>query len=283
MRKIYNLIFIVLVSLSFSSGSNPFLLIGHIESERNIPLPDINIQIWKDGYVINKTKTDNFGNYKLPLSKTGVFTIIAGNKNKYFHPIIVKEYNFKSINKFTQNFKLIIDKQILQQETTRLRESYKHMMKNHRNHSYRRAFFKQFPESGYETELFFNKHIDELNLKKEARTYLNIIFKRRIVGWPGYMTKFIRYGQKTNMKAAGKMTKKFYDEAVKVIKDHPLELFKELSTSKDKKITQFFLWMFSGNKFGKKKPAGDFDFLSGKYSREYTLMLAAFDTHLNSQ
>jgi len=281
-RNIYNLVLILFISLSFSSGNSPFVLTGHVESRQGIVLPNIYIQIWKNGDVINQTKTDNFGNYKITLLKTGVCKIIAGNKNKYFHPIIIKEFDFNSTQKFKQNFKLLIDKQVLQRETTKLRESYNHMMKNHKNLSYKRAFFKQFPASGYETELFFNKNIAHINLKVEAKNYMTTIFKRRVVGWSGYMMKFIQYGQKTNMKVAGSMTNKFYSGASQIIKNHPLELFKELSTSKDNKITQFFIWLFSGNEFGEKELINDFKFLSEKYKREYQLMLSAFDNHLNS-
>tara|TARA_B110000211_G_C13942190_1_gene492223 strand:+ start:76 stop:927 length:852 start_codon:yes stop_codon:yes gene_type:complete len=282
-RNIYKLLFITLISFSFSPGDNPFELVGHIQSEEGIILPNIYIQVWKNGDVINQTKTDNFGNYTLPLSKIGVFTIIAGNKNKYFHPNTAKDFDFHTITRFKKDFKLKIDKQILQRETTKLRESYNHMMKNRKNLSYRRAFFKQFPESGYETELFFNKSIPYTNLKKEAKIYLNVIFNKRVAGWAGYMNKFIRYGQKTNMSVAGPMTKKFYAEAAQIIKEHPLELYKELSTCKDKRVRKFFIWMFSGKKFGKKEPDPIFDFLSGKFNKEFVLMHDAFDTHLNGE
>jgi hypothetical protein len=283
-RNIYRLLFISLISFSFSSGSNPFELVGHIESDEGIVLSNIYVQIWKNGDVINQTKTDNFGNYTLPLSKIGAFTIIAGNKNKYFNPNIVKEFDFHTITRFKKDFKLKIDKQILQRETTKLRESYNHMMKNPKNLSYKRAFFSQFPESGYETELFFNKDIPYKNLKKEAKMYMHIIFNKKVAGWAGYMIKFIRYSQKTNMSVAGPMTEKFYNQAVQIIKDHPLELYKELSsTKKEKKVTNFFVWMFSGEEFGKKAPDETFNFLSGKFSREYALMLDAFDQHLSNK
>lgn len=283
MKKLFKFLFLISISLSFSSGDNPFELVGHIQSEEGVVLSNIYVQIWKNNEVINQVKTDNFGNYTLPLSKIGVFTIIAGNKNKYFHPLIIKGFDVHTITKFKQNFKLKIDKQILQRETTKLRESYNHMMKNPKNLSYRRAFFKQFPESGYETELFFNKSIPYTNLKKEAKTYLNVIFNKSVAGWAGYMNKFIRYGQKTNMKVAGPMTKKFYNQAAQMIKDHPLELFKELDTCKDKRTRKFFIWMFSGGKFGKKTPDPLFDFLSGKFNKQFVIMHDAFDTHQNGE
>jgi hypothetical protein len=282
-RNIYKLLFITLINFSFSSEGNPFELVGHIQSEEGIVLSNIYVQIWKNGDVINQTKTDNLGNFTLPLSKIGTFTIIAGNKNKYFHPEKIEEFDFQKITRFRQSFKLKIDKQILQRETTKLRESYNHMMKNPRNLSYKRAFFNQFPESGYETELFFNKSIPYKNLKKEAKMYMHIFFGRKVVGWAGYMNKFIRYGQETNMKVAGPMTKKFYNEASLIIKEHPLELYKELSTCKNKRVTKFFIWMFSGKKFGKKNPDSLFDFLSGKFHKEYIIMFDAFDTYINEE
>lgn len=282
MRTFCNLILIIVISFSFTPSETPFVLVGHVESQQGIVLPNIYIQVWKDGDVINQTKTDNFGNYRLPLSKIGVFTIIAGNKNKYFHPNISKEFKIGKIGKYKKDFNLLIDKQILQRETTRLRESYNHMMKNPKNLSYKRAFFKQFPNAGYETELFFNKHITHINLKKESKTYMNAVFKGRVAGWTGYMLKFIRYGQKTNMKVAGPMTKKFYAESCEMIKQKPLELFRELSSMRKKKVNKFFVYLFSGGAFGKSEPDSIFDFLSGKYSREYNLMQAAFEENSKS-
>lgn len=283
MRNIYKILFISLISYSFSLSNIPFELVGHIQSEEGIVLPNIYVQILKNGDVINQTKTDNSGNYKIQLSKIGVFTIIAGNKNKYFHPNIIKEYDFHIIAKFKKDFKLRIDKQILQRETTKLRESYKHMMKNPKNSSYKRAFFKQFPESGYETELFFNKSIPYKNLKKEAKIFLYVLFNRQVVGRSGYMNKFIRYAQKTNMKVAGPMSKKFYNGATKIIKEYPLELFKELSNCSDKRTRLFFIWMFSGDQFGEKKPDPIFDFLSSKFDEEFAIMHEAFDIHIHGE
>lgn len=279
MRSIFLLFFLTTIHFSFNTGTKPFELVGEIKSKEGIILPNIYVQIWKDGEVINQTKTDNHGMYKLPLSKIGEFTIIAGNKNKYFHPTVLKEYSFHTLTRFTQNFKLDIDIQVLHHQTARLRESYNHMIRNPKNMDYKRAFFKKFPKYGYETELFFNKNIPHKNLKKEAKTYMYIIFNRRVVGWASYMKKFIKYGQKTNMKVAGKNTIKFYNEAAILIKEHPEELFKELSTSSNKQVSKFFIWLFSGGKFGKKVQDGTFDFLSGKYSREHSLMLKAFETN----
>lgn len=283
MRAFLFLLLFTTINFSFNTGSNPFELVGQIKSKEGIILPNIYVQIWKDGEVINQTKTDNFGNYTLPLSKIGEFTVMAGNKNQYFHPTVIKEYSFHTLTRFTKNFELDIDKQVLQHQTARLRESYNHMIRNPKNMDYKRAFFKKFPKYGYETELFFNKDIPHKNLKKEAKTYMYIIFNRRVVGWASYMNKFIAYGQKTNMNAAGKHTKKFYNEAAVLIKEHPAELFKELATSSTKQVSKFFVWLFSGGEFGKKKHDGTFDFLSGKYQREYAIMLDAFDIHLNGE
>jgi len=277
----YKIIFIILISYSFLRDNTPFELVGHVKTEEGIVLPNIYIQVLKNGDVINQTKTDNFGNFILPLSKLGVFSIKVGIKNKYFLPTIIKKYDFHSIKRFKKDFNLKIDKQILQRETTKLKESYNHMIKNQKNLSYKRAFFNQFPESGYETELFFNKSIPYQNLKKEAKTYFYILFNRQIVGRSSYMNKFIRYGQKTNMSVAGPITKKFYNEASIMIKEYPLELFKELNTCKDKTTRTFFLWMFSGNKFGQKVPDPIFNFLSIKFNKEFVIMHEAFDAYIN--
>jgi len=177
-KNIYKILFISLISYSFSPSNIPFELVGHIQSEEGIVLPNIYVQVIKNGDVINQTKTDNLGNYKMQLSKTGVFKIIAGNKNKYFHPNIIKEYDFHIIAKFKKDFKLQIDKQILQRETTKLRESYKHMMKNPKNLSYKRAFFKQFPECGYET----NYSLTNLSLTKTLKKRLKCFYMFCLTG-----------------------------------------------------------------------------------------------------
>lgn len=268
--------FIGVVIFSFTFQPATFQLVGHIESDEGIVLPNIYVQIWEKGEVINQTKTDNFGNYKLILPKKGSFTVMAGNKNKYFHPTILKEALFQELKEYQQDFKLKIDIQILQHETSRLRESYNHMLRNPKNLGYKQAFFSRFPASGYETELFFNKDINYPNLKKESSQYMKIIFNRQLVGWAAYMNKFIKYAQRTEMTVSLKTTQKFYEEAVQIIKDHPLELFSELESSSDKRIKLFFRWLFSGGKFGTSKPLSTFDYISGKFPREYSLMQDAF-------
>ena len=93
----YKIIFIALISYSFIEDNTPFELVGHVKTEEGIVLSNIYIQVLKNGDVINQTKTDNFGNFILPLYKLGVFTIKVGIKNKYFLPTIIKKYDFHSI------------------------------------------------------------------------------------------------------------------------------------------------------------------------------------------
>ena len=61
-----------------------FELIGEVTSEQGIAITDTYVQIWDKGEVIAQTKTDNLGQYTLPLPKIGTFTVMAGNRNKYF-------------------------------------------------------------------------------------------------------------------------------------------------------------------------------------------------------
>lgn len=281
MRKFLPFLFIAICSLSFSLEYKPFELIGAIKTETGIPVSNTYVQIWERGDVIAQTKTDNFGNYVLPLPKIGEFTLMAGNKNKYFHPKKMEEYNFHTSTRFKQDFILSIDKQALQEECARLRESYKHMVHNSKNLTYRRSFLSRFPKSGLEMELFFSSEVKEVNLKKEAKRYIQTVFQENFTGRNTYLIMFLRFAQKSDMRVAGKSTRKYYEGAVQVINKNKELMFKEFMNTKDKQILNFFVWMFSGESYGKKKMDKSFDYLSGKYSRVYSLMAEAFDIYLN--
>ena len=283
MRKYLPLLFIALCSLSFNLDYKPFELIGKITSEQGFAVTNTYVQIWEKGEVIAQTKTDNFGNYVLPLPKIGEFTIMAGNKNKYFHPKKVKEYSFHTSTQFKEDFTLTIDKQVLQEECSRLRESYRHMIHNSKNLTYRRSFLSRFPKSGIELELFFSSEVKEMNLKKEAKRYISTVFQENFTGRNTYILMFIKFAQKTDMRVAGKNTKKFYEGAVQIINKNKEILFKEFENTKDKKVSKFFVWMFSGGSYGKKKMDNSFDYLSGKYPKVYALMVDAFDIYLNGE
>ena len=279
MRKVSPIFIIIIISLSFGFEYKTFELIGKVTSEQGIAITDTYVQIWDKGEVIAQTKTDNLGQYTLPLPKIGTFTVMAGNRNKYFHAISLKEYSFHIKAQFKENFFLEIDKQELQDETVRLRESYHLMIHNFKNSTHRRKFINRFPKSGTELELFFSVDVKEKNLKKEAKRYISTLFQERFTGRTTYFLLFIRFAQKTDMRVAGKSTKKFYDEAVTIIKKYPKQLFDELSTSKPERVSNFFKWMFSGGAFGKNKITKEFDFLQGKYKREYAIMLDEFDAY----
>lgn len=281
MRKILAII-ILCISCSVSAqGYKPFELIGKITSKQGFAIPNTYVQIWENGDVIAQTKTDNFGNYVLPLPKIGEFTIMAGNKNKYFHPLSKKNYNFHMSTQFEENFKLTIDKQVLQEECARLRESYRHMMRNPKNLSYRRTFLSRFPTSGLEMELFFSTAVKEVNLKKEAKRYIGTVFQQGFAGRTTYVILFTKFSKRTDMRVAGKQTQKYYDGAVEVINENKEIFYKELANMKPKQVKQFFLWMFSGGSYGKKKMDGSFDYLEGKYPVVHELMVQAFDNYLN--
>lgn len=283
MRKILPLLFTIFCTLSFTFSYKPFELIGKVTSHQGFPIPNTYVQIWDQGEVIAQTKTDNFGNYVLPLPKIGEFTIMAGNKNKYFHPKKMEEYNFHMSTQFKEDFKLEIDKQVLQEECTRLRESYRHMIHNPKNLSYRRSFLSRFPNNGLELELFFSNNVKEVNLKKEAKRYINTVFQQGFAGRTTYMILFTKFAQKTDMRVADKQTRKFYEGAVYVINENKEILFKELENTSPKKVKNMFVWMFSGGAFGTKKMTTSFDHLEAKYPQVYAIMLDAFDVYLNGE
>lgn len=110
--------------MAFTPGEYPFELTGKIKSTEGFNLANIVVQIWKNGEIVAKGKTDKEGDYTIPLSKLGTYTLIAGNKDPYFHPNKSEEFIFHTPTRFTKNFTLEIDFQILQHETSRLRESY---------------------------------------------------------------------------------------------------------------------------------------------------------------
>lgn len=281
MRNLFIIAGICFVSLAFSVEFKPFELIGVVKTQQGFVIPDTYVQIWEQGEVIAQTKTKNDGTYTLPIPKIGEFTVMVGNKNEYFHPKKIEAFNFHTSTQFEKNFTLELDEQELKEECVRLRETYRHMVHNPKNMSYRRIFIQRFPRSGLELEIFFSKDVDAENLQKEARRYLHTLFEYGLLSRTTYFLKFIQFSQHTDMRFAEKQTQKFYGGAVEIIKKHPADLFKELSQTKPKKVSNFFLWMFSGGEFGTKKMTTEFDFLLEKYPTEYALMVKAFETYKN--
>lgn len=283
MRKYFSILIISLFCLSFNFANNTLELKGSITSDQGFIIPKTYVQIWEKGEIIAQTKTDNFGKYKLTLPKIGTFTLKAGYKNKFFHPQTIQDYTFTTIAKFEYDFVLKIDKQVLHEECSRLRESYRHMIHNPKNLTYRRSFLNRFPKCGIEMELFFSNEVLELNLKKEAKRYLHTVFEKNFTGRTTYVMIFLKFAQKTDMRATGKNTKIFYEEAVKIIHKNKEIVFKELESVGDKYVSNFFIWMFSGGSFGTKKMDQSFDYLSPKYPKTYILMQQAHQEYLNKK
>ena len=283
MRKYLPFLFIALCSLSFKLDYKPFELIGKVTTEQGFVIPEAYIQISKKGKVIAQTKTDNFGNYVLPLSKIGKYTIIVGNKLKYFHPKEKQQYNFNLSTQFEESFTLKIDKQVLQDECARLRKSFKHMVHNSKNMTYRRSFLNRFPRSGLELELFFSSNVKAVNLKKEAKRYVQTVFQENFTGRHTYINMFLDFSQHTDMRVAGKNTKKYYAGAIPIINKNKEILFSEFEHKIETKVSKFFIWMFSGEAYGKKKMKKNFDYLAPKYPEVHTLMLNAYDVYLNGE
>ena len=279
MKKFTHFVLISIIGFAFYSSSEPFELNGKITSKQGFPIPNVKIQLHEKKRVIAHTVTDKFGNYSLPLPKMGTFKLIAGVKNKYFHPVVLKEFEIQKLERYTENFLLDIDKQVLQEECARLRESYKHMVHNKTNLSYKRAFLNRFPKSGIELEIFFSSQVEEVNLKKEAKRYIQTIFRPKFVGRNTYISLFILFAQHTDMRVAGKNTKKFYLESIPIINSNKEILFKELEGFNENQIYNVFFWMFSGGEFGKKKMTQSFDYLADKYPLVYTIMAKAYENY----
>jgi hypothetical protein len=279
MMKVASFILVALISISFNLNAKTFELIGKVSSIQGFPIPNTTIKIKENNRVIGQTRTNNFGEYKLLIRKTGTFKLIAGEHNKFFHPMEIEAFKFNELNQFTQNFTLSIDKQVLQEECARLRESYRHMIHNSKNLSYKRAFINRFPKNGVEMELFFSSLVHEVNLKKEAKRYIQTVFKNNFTGRNTYIVLFIRFSQRTDMRIAGKNTKKFYDYSIPVINANKEILYKELENTDEKYTLKFFLWMFSGGAYVSKKMIPSFDYLAEKYPKVYSLMTKSFETY----
>ncbi|MFT4900708.1 MAG: hypothetical protein ACI9U0_002515, partial [Flavobacteriales bacterium] len=71
MRKVLPIFIIIIISISFGFEYKTFELIGKVTSEQGIAITDTYVQIWDKGEVIAQTKTDNLGQYTLPLPKIG--------------------------------------------------------------------------------------------------------------------------------------------------------------------------------------------------------------------
>ena len=283
MKKLFYIITISLFCLSFNYTNKTLELTGKITSEHGFVIPKTYVQIWEKGEIIAQTKTDNFGKYKLTLPKIGTFTLKAGHKSKFFHAKTIKEYTFTTIAKFEYDFILKIDKQVLHEECSRLRESYRHMSHNPKNLTYRGSFLNRFPKSGIEMELFFSSEVTELNLKKEAKRYLHTVFEKNFTGRTTYVMIFVRFAQKTDMRTAKKNTRIFYNGAVEIINKNKEILFRELENLDDRNVLKFFLWMFSGGAYGKQKMDTSFDYLKSKYPDVYDLMVHAYKNYFNEK
>ena len=84
MKLLSSVLFIV-TSLSFSLNTAPFELKGKVSSNQGFPIPNALVQIKENNRIIAQTRTNNFGEYNLPIIKKGTFSLVAGNQNKYFH------------------------------------------------------------------------------------------------------------------------------------------------------------------------------------------------------
>ena len=283
MKMHFAILFICVCCLTFSFKNKSLELTGAITSEHGFVIPKTYVQLLENGEIIAQTKTDNFGKYTLLLPKIGKFTLRAGYKSKFFHQKKIKDFEVSLNNVFHQNFTLSIDKQVLHEECSRLRESYRHMIHNKKNLTYRRSFLTRFPKSGIEMELFFSSEITELNLKKEAKRYLQTIFEKNFTGRTTYMMIFVKFAQKTDMRASGKNTKEFYNGATEIINKNKEILFTELQNLDERYVLKFFLWMFSGGGFGQKKMDTSFNYLAPKYPEVYNLMVHAHKNYLNGK
>ena len=85
MKNHCSTLLICLCCLSFAFKNKSLELTGKITSEHGFVIPHTYVQILENGEIIAQTKTDNFGEYKLLLPKTGKFTLRAGYKSKFFH------------------------------------------------------------------------------------------------------------------------------------------------------------------------------------------------------
>ena len=83
------------------------------------------------------------------------------------------------------------------------------------------------------------------------------------------------------MRRAGKNTKVFYDEAIRIIIENKEIIFKELENIRDKSVSNFFIWMFSGGSFGTKEMDKSFEYLSPKYPHVFEQMVSAYKIYLN--
>lgn len=278
MQKILFIIFFHISTVALYANSN-FSLTGKLTSPQGFVIPNSYVQIWEKGEVIAQTKTNNAGEYDLPIPKLGVFTIIAGNKTLYFHPIRLKEVKFTAQKKYTQDFTLKIDIQKLKEECVRLREVYRHMIHNPKNMIYRRNFIQRFPHNGLEIELFFSKEVKDSNLKKEAKRYMYTLFQQGLLSKSTYIIKFIQIAQHTDMRYAHEQTQKFFEYAVDLIKNNTSIVFKELSTTNTKKISRFFDWIFSSGEFGTTTMTTKFDYLLEMYPVVYALMVKSYNSY----
>ena len=253
-----------------------FELSGSVRAESGEFLYGVDVSLWQNGEMINSVETNIFGDYNMPLFKTGTFQIIVAGRVPYYHQEEVEEFIVHTITSFNKNFKLKADQHRLKHVCTRLVEADNQMKTNPKNEDYKQLYFKNFPTNSLLLEIFFNKSNRAVNLNKSEDYYFKQFFDDNLVGNVSYVQHFIKFSETAYPNKKNPFTEMYRQNALDFCKDIPEDLFRELSTVSNQQAETFWRFLFYNSKTSAAIPK-EFMPFQVKYSHQFNILMNIFE------
>jgi hypothetical protein len=273
---IRHLTIILIFATNFIQAQKVFELVGTIRAESGEFLCGVDVSLWQNGEMINSVETNVFGDYTMPLFKTGTFHIIVAGRIPYYHQQELESFMIHTITTFNKDFKLKSDQHRLKHVCTRLVEADNQMKTNPKNEDYKQLYFKNFPSNSLMIELFFNKANKKVNLNKSEEYYFKQFFDNNLVGNVSYVQHFIGFSKTAYPNKKNPFTEMYRQNALKFCKEIPEDLFRELSTFSSHDVEVFWKFLFYHNSSPDAIPKEFMPFQS-KYGHQFNILMGIFE------
>lgn len=264
-------LFFCTIFLSLKS-QNVFELSGTVRAISGEYLYGIDVSLWQDGEMMNSVESDIYGEYTMPLFKTGTYQIIVAARFPYFHQVDVEEFTIHTVTTFTKSFELKPDQHRLKHTCTRLVESDNQVITNPKNEDYKQLYFKNFPTSSVMIELFFNRMNRKVNLNRSEDYFFKQFFEQDLTGSSSYIRHILGFAKTAYPNKRNPYTEMYRSYALAFCKDNSGDMFNELSSMSNKSVETFFKFLFF-NETGVESIPKEFSVFQGKFQREYNILM----------